>query len=94
MHIPKSVKIGKRQMPLPQSRTLRIAIGVVLLMCGCVGFLPVIGYWMIPLGLIVLSVDIPAIRRWRRRTEVKWGRWRQKPKAAKVPAGGFDGVSS
>ena len=94
IHIPKSVKVGKRQMPLPESRTLRILLGVVLLICGFLGFLPVIGYWMIPLGLIVLSVDIPAIRRWRRRVEVKWGRWRQRRRDARTDGAGFKGAST
>jgi hypothetical protein len=35
-----------------------------------VGFLPVIGFWMIPLGLIVLSIDLPWARRGRRRIAV------------------------
>jgi hypothetical protein len=45
-------------------------LGVVLILFGCVGFLPVLGFWMVPLGLVILSVDMPAVRRWRRRAEV------------------------
>jgi hypothetical protein len=41
-----------------------------LILFGCVGFLPVLGFWMVPLGLVILSVDMPAVRRWRRRAEV------------------------
>jgi hypothetical protein len=29
---------------------------------------------MIPLGLLVLSVDIPIVRRWRRKLAVWWHR--------------------
>jgi hypothetical protein len=29
---------------------------------------------MVPLGLLVLSVDLPVVRRLRRRVEVWWGR--------------------
>jgi hypothetical protein len=32
---------------------------------------------MIPLGLLVLSVDIPIVRRWRRRLAVWWHRDRK-----------------
>jgi polyferredoxin len=83
-------------MPLPQSRVLRISLGIVLLICGAFGFLPVVGYWMIPLGLLVLSVDVPAVRRWRRKLEVKWGRWRQRRMEAKIVSAtvAFNGVSS
>jgi purine-cytosine permease-like protein len=45
----------------------------VLVLGGCLGFLPVLGYWMIPLGLIILSIDFPAVRRFRRRWAVKLG---------------------
>jgi len=69
------IKIAGRTFELPKSRLLRILIGVVLILLGFVGFLPVLGFWMIPLGLIVLSIDIPAIRRWRRQIEVRLGQW-------------------
>lgn len=80
------LKFGQRRIPLPGSPPLRIALGVVLIAGGVVGFLPILGFWMVPLGLIVLSVDIPAVRRFRRRMEVKWGRWRQRRAAARASA--------
>ncbi|WP_370642309.1 hypothetical protein [Afifella sp. H1R] len=59
-----------RQMPLPHSPLLRVGIGILLVLGGLFAFLPVLGLWMLPLGLIVLSIDIPAVRRWRRRFTV------------------------
>ena len=59
---------------LPRSRIARIVIGILLIFMGFLGFLPVLGFWMIPLGLIVLSVDLPIVRRLRRRLEVRFGR--------------------
>lgn len=53
------VKIGNRKIHLPKSRPLRLLLGVLLVLLGMLGFLPVIGFWMIPLGIIVLSIDIP-----------------------------------
>lgn len=70
------VVFGSRQVPLPRSKGLRIALGTALLLGGLVGFLPVLGFWMIPLGLIVLSIDIAVARRLRRRSVVWWGRRR------------------
>lgn len=55
---------------LPKSRIARIVIGILLILMGFLGFLPVLGFWMIPLGLIVLSADLPIVRRLRRRLEV------------------------
>jgi hypothetical protein len=69
-----SVRLGNRRVPLPRSRLLRITIGGLLVFCGLLGFLPVVGFWMIPLGLLILSVDIPRVRRWRRRFAVWFSR--------------------
>ncbi|MBS0277241.1 MAG: hypothetical protein JSR81_06450 [Proteobacteria bacterium] len=40
--------------------------------------LPVLGLWMIPVGLFILSIDFPPIRRFRRRMVSWYGRsqWR------------------
>jgi hypothetical protein len=63
---------------LPRGRRQRIALGVVLIAGGLLGFLPILGFWMIPLGFAVLSVDLPWMRRRRRRLVVWWGRrWPQ-----------------
>jgi hypothetical protein len=59
---------------LPQSRPMRIGLGILLVAFGLLGFLPILGFWMIPLGLLVLSVDLPPIRRLRRRLTVWWHR--------------------
>jgi len=69
--------IGSWRLPLPQSRAWRIALGAVLLFGGILGFLPVLGFWMVPLGLIVLSHDLAFVRRQRRRLSVWWARKRQ-----------------
>lgn len=69
-----SVRLGSYRMPLPRSRLLRIVIGAALVLFGAFGFLPVVGFWMIPLGLLILSVDLPRVRRWRRRFAVWFAR--------------------
>ena len=75
----RKIHIFGRKISMPHSRPLRIAIGVFLIIFGILGFLPILGFWMIPLGLLVLSIDLPFVRRLRRRVEVWWGR-RNKPK--------------
>ena len=71
------IRFGSRSYPVPGTRTQRTLIGLALLAGGIMGFLPIVGFWMIPLGLLVLSVDSPRIRRQRRRLEVWWGRRRR-----------------
>ena len=60
---------------MPNSVLGRRVAGVLLIVGGILGFLPILGFWMIPLGLIFLSVDSKFIRRLRRRLEVRIGRW-------------------
>jgi hypothetical protein len=38
-------------------------LGIGLVLAGLLGFLPVLGFWMIPLGLSLLAVDFPSVRR-------------------------------
>ena len=47
----------------PKWKWLRPPLGVLLVIFGLLGFLPVLGFWMIPLGLAVLAVDFPAAQR-------------------------------
>ena len=66
----------------PKLRPLRIFAGILLVLCGFVGFLPILGFWMVPLGLLLLAQDITFLRRpvvnaiyW---CERKWQSWRRK----------------
>ena len=78
---PKSGKLalGSWDIPMPRSRVGRIAIGTGLITGGTLGFLPILGFWMLPLGIIVLSLDLHFVRRRRRRATIWWQRRRQKP---------------
>ena len=69
------IKFGRHKVGLPQRRLHRRIIGGALVAGGLVGFLPVVGFWMVPAGLIVLSVDSAPIRRFRRKSTVGVGGW-------------------
>ncbi len=75
--MPVKIKLGTGHLHLPRSRITRVIIGIALILGGLLGFLPILGFWMIPLGLLILSADLPIMRRWRRRVEVWWGRRRK-----------------
>ncbi len=68
------LRFGNRRLALPASRIFRILLGIGLCIGGLLAFLPVLGIWMLPLGILVLSVDLPPVRRLRRRFDVYWGR--------------------
>ena len=69
----------------PELRITRIIFGVLLVLLGFVGFLPILGFWMVPLGLLLLAQDVTFLRRPVVRAiewcERKWRGWRQKPSA-------------
>jgi hypothetical protein len=56
--------------PLP-----RVILGCAMVVGGLVGFLPVLGFWMVPVGLAILAVDFPPVRRFQRRMTVRFGNW-------------------
>ena len=75
---PRVISLFGRQFRMPQSRALRVGMGIGLVLLGMLGFLPILGFWMIPLGLLILSYEFAVVRRLRRRFVVWWERWRQK----------------
>lgn len=48
-------------------RGLRLLLGILMIIGGVFGFLPVLGFWMIPLGVLVAAMDIKLVCRWLRR---------------------------
>jgi len=41
----------------------RTLLGLLLVIGGMLGFLPVLGFWMIPVGLVLIALDVPPLRR-------------------------------
>lgn len=41
---------------------VRVPLAILLIIGGLLAFLPVLGLWMLPLGLLLLAVDIPVLR--------------------------------
>ncbi len=46
----------------PGARWVRLPAGVLLMVGGVLAILPILGLWMLPLGLVLLSEDIPPLR--------------------------------
>lgn len=44
------------------SAWVRWPLALLLVAGGVVGFLPILGFWMIPLGLILIAQDLPFVR--------------------------------
>lgn len=66
----------------PWAILIRIPLGIMLVIGGLLAFLPVFGLWMLPLGLLLLAIDIPFLQRPVNSTVIgsqrRWTLWRRK----------------
>ena len=70
------IRFGKYSFNLPANRLVRIGLGAALVILGAFfGFLPVLGYWMVPVGFLILATDVPPIRRFNRRVTIAVVGW-------------------
>lgn len=53
---------------------IRVALGLVLIAGGILGFLPILGFWMIPLGIAVVLADVRAVQRASSQLRLWWRR--------------------
>ncbi|WP_430912604.1 hypothetical protein [Methylobacterium sp. sgz302541] len=64
----------------PSRKPLRLVAAVLLVIGGLFSILPVLGLWMLPLGLALLAQDVPALKvpleYSARRIERSWERLR------------------
>jgi hypothetical protein len=77
-HVPRHPAKAVRWARKDLAAWARIPLGIALVAGGLLGFLPILGYWMVPVGLILLAKDIPFLRTPAIRF-IDWGerKWRQ-----------------
>jgi hypothetical protein len=46
----------------PSSRLARIPLAILLIGGGIFSFLPILGLWMLPLGLVLFAQDVPVLQ--------------------------------
>ena len=75
-----------RHLRRPSASWIRVPLGILLVIGGLLGFLPVLGFWMLPLGLALLSLDVAMLRRPTARAivsgELRWRRFRRNRRGA------------
>ncbi|HEY0837499.1 MAG TPA: hypothetical protein VGE72_26535 [Azospirillum sp.] len=66
----------------PSATWVRFPVGLLLVLGGVFSFLPVLGVWMLPLGLVLLAYDIPLLKAPIGRTlvwaERRWREWKRR----------------
>jgi purine-cytosine permease-like protein len=88
----KKVNFLGYRITIPSHPVVRILLGLVLCLGGVLGFLPVLGFWMLPFGLVILSVDFAIVRRFRRRASVRLGEWMNRKYPGFAKKIGFNGM--
>lgn len=56
--IPNTAATWLARIRRPEARWVRIPLGILLVLGGIFSFLPVLGLWMLPLGLLLLALDL------------------------------------
>ena len=51
----------------PAARWVRLPLGILFILGSLLFILPIFGLWMLPVGLLLLAEDVPALRRMRTR---------------------------
>jgi hypothetical protein len=74
--LPLGVSRFIRWLRQPASFPVRLVVAIVFIVGGVFSFLPILGIWMLPLGLLLIAQDVPALQKpivaalmW---TEAKW----------------------
>ncbi|MDB5618818.1 hypothetical protein [Tardiphaga sp.] len=47
----------------PSSKLVRIPLAILLMLGGVFSILPVLGLWMLPLGLLLIAQDVPLLEK-------------------------------
>ncbi len=74
-----------RHLQSDRAAMIRLPVGILLTIGGLFWFLPILGIWMLPAGLFLLALDVPALqtpvagwfiraRRWWDRRRRAWRR--------------------
>jgi hypothetical protein len=61
--LPAGVRLSFTRLLKPEARRVRRPLGVTMILGGLCGFLPILGFWMLPVGLILIGEDIPVVKR-------------------------------
>jgi hypothetical protein len=77
--LPERLQTVVRWLRWPAARWVRIPAGLLLIVASLFSILPILGLWMLPLGLVLLAEDVPPVRRatgrvlaWIERRRRRW----------------------
>ena len=68
--VPTRVSQSIQWLRKPSSFGVRLVVALLLILGGIFSFLPVLGLWMLPLGLLFIAQDVPILKNGVGRGEV------------------------
>jgi hypothetical protein len=81
--LPKQVQAGVKWLRHPPRKAVRLLVSAFFILGGILSILPILGLWMLPLGLALMSDDMPWLKVWlehaARWIERMWRRVRGRP---------------
>ena len=96
--LPRRLQTTIRWLRRPAARWVRIPAGLLLILCGFLAILPILGLWMLPLGLVLLAEDVKPLRRGMDRVlawiEHRRPHWMGLPRAPDPPTNSAKGKTS
>jgi hypothetical protein len=76
--LPRWIARPLRWLRIPSARWIRVPVGLLFVLGGVFSILPLLGLWMLPIGMLLLAQDVPFLRRPTRRAllsiERRWVR--------------------
>lgn len=75
-HAPSYIRVGSRRIRVPRRKAVRVGMALTLIISGILPTPPG-PVFTVPMGLAILSIDYPRLRRFRRKALVRLGRRRQ-----------------
>lgn len=80
--MPDALRRGINWLREPSRLWLRVAAAILFILGGIFSILPILGLWMLPVGLALLAQDVPSLKvpleksaRW---TEATWARLKER----------------
>ncbi|EAQ06830.1 MULTISPECIES: hypothetical protein [Yoonia] len=66
---------GMKRLGQPGWMVFRVVFGLLFVIAGLLAVLPVLGLWMIPVGLLLLAIDLPILQGPVSRLLIRGRRW-------------------
>lgn len=72
---PNWIRVALHVLRHPWALVIRVPLGILFVIGGLLSILPVLGLWMLPLGVLLLAIDLPFLQGPTGGSIVRFRRW-------------------